>query len=364
RVVVDSSQPIAPEVFTLAEQSPRLVIDFARADFEVSARPIADGQAVGAGAGLVERFRVAQFSPTRSRIVLDLNGPARVMRSFALDPAPGAASYRYVVDLAPTDQASFEAGAGFPFDRARTEPDHRASPASGARFVVVVDPGHGGRDGGATSARGTREKDVNLQLGRAIRSALEATGRYDVVMTRDDDRFIELQDRVRIARQAGADLFLSIHADSGPTNSSARGAAVYTLSDSAESRTRNEILSEDPWLVDVDLSGRRSEVGDIIIDLVHRVTRNESTAFAEILIPHLAEVGPMLRNSHRQRGFYVLLAPDVPAVLLEAGFLTNREDESRLTSSADRERLAEAVTSGIDTYFDQRERLYADGGAR
>jgi N-acetylmuramoyl-L-alanine amidase len=226
--------------------------------------------------------------------------------------------------------------------------------------VVVLDAGHGGRDRGSHGAGGAYEKTVNLALAQAIRDRLEGTGRYSVVMTRDDDRFVELEDRVRIAREAGADLFLSIHADSNG-QSSTRGASVYTLADYAERRSRTEILEQDPWILNIDLSSHRDDVSEILIELVNRDTRNQSMSFAEILIPHLQLAGPLLRNTHRSAGLYVLLAPDVPAVLLEAGFITNPDDEARLTSRTDRNKLADAIVAGVEDYFAQRERLYAAG---
>jgi len=166
-------------------------------------------------------------------------------------------------------------------------------------------------------------------------------------------------DRVRIARNAGADLFLSIHADSAPAGSRARGASVYTLADRAERRSRTEILAEDPWLLDVDLNAQPSDVGDILFDLVRRDTTNQSAAFAETLIPALAGTTPLLRNTHRNGNLFVLLAPDVPAVLLEAGFITNARDEALLTSPSHRRELANAVVDGVNAYFDRRARLYA-----
>jgi N-acetylmuramoyl-L-alanine amidase len=262
-----------------------------------------------------------------------------------------------VVDLEATSLERFRATAGFPENRVTTPTP--AAPASTDSFVVVLDPGHGGVDKGSQGPDGALEKAINLAVAEAVRDGLEATGRYRVVMTRDRDRSVALDERVRIAREAGADLFLSIHADADERSRSTRGASVYTLADYAEGRSRSEILQEDPWILDVDLSIRRAEVGDILIDLVHRDTKNQSTAFAEALIPHLRSAGPLLRNTHRSAGFYVLLAPDVPAVLLEAGFITNPDDEARLTSRTDRRTLADAIVAGIDDYFDQRERLYA-----
>ncbi len=363
RIVIESDRPLSDhQVFTLAEQGARVVVDLEAVQFDLGGQSIGGGQSTASGQGLVAGYRYAGDSGSRSRVVFDLAEPAAIAGNVQLDPAPGSNRYRLVVDLEPTSAASFQARAGHP--QGSTESPAAAAPApsdgasSSPTMVVVLDPGHGGRDRGARGVEGALEKSVNLELALDIRERLEATGRYRVVMTRDDDHFVELEDRVRIARDAGADLFLSIHADAGH-HASTRGASVYTLAERAEGRSRTEILEEDPRILDVDLTTRRAEVGDILVDLVQSDTKNQSSAFAEILIPHLDEAGPLLRNTHRSDNFYVLLAPDVPAVLLEAGFITNSEDEFRLTSSQDRGVLADAIVAGVQEYFAQRERLYA-----
>jgi N-acetylmuramoyl-L-alanine amidase len=369
RVVVDSSRPLQHSIFTLAEDGARVVIDLEPVAFDLDGRAVAGGQRQAEGAGLVAAYRYADTSDSGSRIVLDLAQPAAIVSSFPLDPAPGSDRYRLVIDLAPTTREAFEAaarasgGAAAPTAAAPTRTAEASPPpalaAADEPLVVVLDPGHGGNQPGATGVTGLVEKTVTLAIARAVRDRLEASGRYKVVMTRSDDRRVELEERVRIAREAGADLFLSIHSDSMASGASVRGASVYTLADYAEGRTRTEILRDDPYILDVDLSDRPAEVGSILVDLVQRDTKNQSSAFAEALIPHLREAGPLLRNTHRSKGFYVLLAPDVPAVLLEAGFLSNRQDEALLASDDHRQKLADAIAAGIDDYFDQRERLYA-----
>jgi len=332
RVVVESDSPLDYSVFTLAERGARIVIDLEKVDFQLQGQDIGAGQRAGVGAGVVSAYRFANFSPTRSRIVLDLAEPARVRRHFTLTPSRGARRHRLVLDLTPVDFASFERSAGFPDDwapRAGARVINAATtPSRNGELVIVLDPGHGGRHPGATGHSGILEKTVNLAIAQAIADRLEDDGRYRVVMTRSTDTTVELHDRVRIARNAGADLFLSIHADSAPAGSRARGASVYTLADRAERRSRTEILAEDPWLLDVDLNAQPSDVGDILFDLVRRDTTNQSAAFAETLIPALAGTTPLLRNTHRNGNLFVLLAPDVPAVLLEAGFITNARDEA------------------------------------
>ncbi len=372
RVVVDSNRPLDHEIFTLADDGARVVIDLERVAFSLDGRAIGGGQQTAPGAGLVSAYRYADHSESRSRIVLDLAQPAAIVAQLQLDPAANSDRYRLVVDLAPTTREAFEAAAqqggrtaaaaAAPTAASPTSPPPPpvpAPPAVAEPLVVVLDPGHGGNQPGTIGVTGVVEKTVTLAIARLVRDRLEASGRYRVVMTRSDDRRVELDERVRISRGANADLFLSIHADAEGSGASVRGASVYTLAEYAESRSRTEILSEDPHINDVDLTGRSAEVGDILVDLSVRDTKNQSSAFAEALIPHLGQAGPLLRNTHRSKGFYVLLAPDVPAVLLEAGFLSNRQDEALLASDEHRRKLADAIVAGIDDHFDQRERLYA-----
>jgi N-acetylmuramoyl-L-alanine amidase len=375
RVVVESDRPLDdPLVFTLAQQGARVVIDFAHAEFSVEGAAIGGSQRKGPGQGLVADYRFAHNSPTRSRIVLDLAAPAALARQTELLPSSGSPGYRLVIDLASTTADEFAAGAGLSRDRVphptplpppadkpgRGDPG-REDQTRGPVKVVVLDPGHGGSDSGAKGARGALEKDVNLALALLVRDRLEAAKRYRVVMTRSDDRRVDLDERVRIARDAGADLFLSIHANAVEQGGGASpsGASVYTLAESAEGRSRREIFRPDPRILNVDLDNRQDGVGDILFDLVHRDTQNQSSAFAEALIPALGRAGPLLRNTHRSAGYYVLLAPDVPAVLLEAGFLTNPQDEARLTSPEQRGAIAEALAAGVDSYFQRREQRYA-----
>ncbi|MCG8440638.1 MAG: N-acetylmuramoyl-L-alanine amidase [Caulobacterales bacterium] len=340
RVVVELDAEVDYRAFALSEGGARIVVDFEPVDWRARADRVSGGQVIGAARGIVARYRFAQNSPTRSRLVLDLEGPARIDRQLVLAPEGDVRRHRLVLDLAHASGASRPAAVA---------PPAPAEPAD--EIVVVLDPGHGGRDPGALGARtDVPEKDVNLAVARVLRDRLQQRGRYKVVLTREDDRFLDLQQRVRIAREAKADLFISIHADSS-RDSRARGASVYTLAERSTARARNEILSEQNWLIDVELEGRSADVNDILVDLAQRETKNRSADFAALLIPRLRAVGPVVRNTHRSAGYYVLLAPDVPAVLLETGFLSDVSDEKRLRSSRHRERIAESVAAAIDEFF-------------
>jgi N-acetylmuramoyl-L-alanine amidase len=221
--------------------------------------------------------------------------------------------------------------------------------------VIVIDAGHGGQDPGARGAMGL-EKDVNLAAARALAQRLERTGRYKVVLTRDADVYVPLESRVRIAQRADADLFISLHSDSGP-DASLSGASVYTLSDKASGRSAR-FVNKDDWFMKASVSTDRG-VSDILLDLTQRATRNRSSAFAQMVLTNIDGEAPLLRRGHRDAGFMVLLAPDVPAVLLEMGFISNPADERLLSDPHRRAALMNSVGDAIDEYFGQSTKLAA-----
>ncbi len=215
--------------------------------------------------------------------------------------------------------------------------------------VIVIDPGHGGRDPGAVGRKGTLEKTITTKAAAELAARLRNSGRYKVIITRTRDNYVDHDDRLRIARTGQADLFISIHADS-TSNKHARGASVYTLADRAKGRSKR-IVNNQNWILDVDLSQQSDPVGDILVDLAQRKTESQSDAFAEILLSELKGKTKLIGNSHRRAGYYVLLAPDVPAVLLELGFLSNAEDEKLLKTKAHRDKILSAVERAINRYM-------------
>jgi N-acetylmuramoyl-L-alanine amidase len=294
----------------------------------------------GGGRGVVRAWMVDE-AQGGARLQMDLATDGRISRRFLLPPADGIAHYRYVIDVAaaPVARAAAPAPAHAQFTAQK--------PGLRLRKVIVVDAGHGGRDVGAQGTSGF-EKDINLAAAQLLKAKLERTGRYQVVMTRNSDLYVPLETRVRIAQRANADLFISLHSDSAPeTNLS--GASVYTLSDKA-SRRSAKFVSQDDWFMKASLTGDQG-VRDILFDLTQRATRNRSSVFAQTLVSNIEGVAPMLRRSHRDAGLVVLLAPDVPAVLLEMGFVNNPRDEARLRDPASRARLMDAVVRSIDGYF-------------
>ena len=192
---------------------------------------------------------------------------------------------------------------------------------------------------------------MNLDAALALRDLLEDSGKYDVVLTRETDEYVEHNKRIEIARNVGADIFISIHADAAGSRA-VSGASVYTLSRAGDARIERVSL-ENGWTIPLETEPVGDAARSILEDFVTRETLTKSGMFADLLIPELEQVGPILRNSHRQANFYVLLAPDVPAVLLEIGFLTNPNDERRLSSEEGISTSMEAVHRAIDAYFVQ-----------
>jgi N-acetylmuramoyl-L-alanine amidase len=220
--------------------------------------------------------------------------------------------------------------------------------------IIVIDAGHGGVDPGAITANGVYEKSIVLDTSKRLQAVLSKDVRYKVVMTRDSDVFVRLSDRVQIARNSRASLFVSIHADALATRK-VRGASVYTLSEQASDKEAELLAAKEnnsDMIAGIGIGDETDElVKSILIDLAQRETTNKSVHFAKLLLPELNDVGALLKNSHRYAGFRVLKAPDVPSVLIELGLLSNNTDARILTSSAGRQKLAEALKQAIDTYF-------------
>jgi N-acetylmuramoyl-L-alanine amidase len=237
----------------------------------------------------------------------------------------------------------------------------RVTAARGANPpLVVIDPGHGGQDGGASSPFvAAPEKDLTLALGLAIRDALAATGRVRVAMTRADDRYLLLEDRYRIARRLDADLFISIHADAAPSNDAARGATVYTLSEVASDREA-ALLATRENAVDRIAGARLSpdpNVNLILIDLAQRESMNVSADFAALLYREGHSVFPFRPAWHRFAAFVVLKAPDIPSILFESGYLTNATDARYISSPQGRQQIAEGMRRAIEAHFARRLQL-------
>jgi len=352
RLVVESDAPLSYHVFLLAAGSHRVVIDLPRVRWSISGLTSEAGS--GKGKGVISGYRYAQNTATTSRLVLDLSKPALVARDYALAPKEGGGKHQLVFDLEPATAEQFaQAAVG---DMSGPKPvTHQTS----RKPLIVIDPGHGGKDPGASSKNGLHEKDITLAIGLALRDQLLGTERYDVALTRSSDVFIELEDRVTKARNLGADLFIALHADAGPKPATS-GASVYTLSPEGEKRIDGARKKND-WILDVEVDSKRpEEVKQILADLVQRETKNQSAKFAGVVADSLTKSGwPILENTHRKKSLYVLLSPDVPAALLEMGFMTNDSDVAALTSETKRKKLVRTVAGAIDAFFDGQSQMLA-----
>ncbi len=365
RFVLDLDRKITFRAFALADPY-RVVVDIPQVSFRL---PSGAGTT---GRGLIKAFRYGLVMPGGSRIVFDLTGPARITNSYVLDAANDQPP-RLVLEFGATDRATFVQSLA-PESRpelkptladglatASAEPNSapaQNSPASlDTRLVVVIDPGHGGIDNG-TQSDGEMEKNLVLGFGLALRERLEKSGKYRVVMTRADDTFIPLNDRVKVARNVSAALFVSIHADALPRREGdAQGATIYTLSDKAsdaEAERLAEAENKADMIGGVDLKEEPSDVADILIDLAQRETRTFSNRFARILMNEMKSTVRMHKHPLKSAGFRVLKAPDVPSVLVELGYVSNKSDLEHLISEDWRSRTVGSMAQAIDAFLTKR----------
>jgi N-acetylmuramoyl-L-alanine amidase len=364
RFVLDLDRTIQFRAFALADPY-RVVVDIPQVSFQL---PAGTG---AAGRGLVKAFRYGLVMPGGSRIVFDLTGPAKIASASVLDAANGQPP-RLVIELEEVDRTSFVQSLAHE-NRPELKPAIADAPAAvvpvvaseppkpavsaDLRPVVVIDPGHGGIDNG-TQAGGEAEKNLVLGFGLALRDRIEKSGKYRVVMTRADDTFIPLNDRVKIAHNQSAALFVSIHADALPRREGdAQGATIYTLSDKA-SDAEAERLAEAENKADaiggVNLTEEPTEVADILIDLAQRETRTFSNRFARLLMGEMKNTVRMHKHPLKSAGFRVLKAPDVPSVLIELGYVSNKGDLEHLVSENWRSRTVGSMAQAIDAFLAKR----------
>ena len=327
---------------------PRLVIDITRQSHGNGVALPKDYRGM-----LIKSLRFGQFDAATSRIVLDLaatqlayqlsaqgNTLRITLKSSDASPAPKARAKPAAAQGTPV---------AFPVPAAKPE----AAAQQAAKPIVVIDAGHGGKDSGALGRSGVIEKRITLDYAKALRTALLKTGRYRVAMTRSDDRYLFLKERIAIARKMQGDVFISIHADSNPRRD-ARGLSVYTLSekasdDEAAALARQENKAD--IIGGMDLSVEDAAVANILIDLAQRETNNKSFRLAEHLVDAAKGNVALITKPHRQAGFRVLKSPDMPSMLVEVGFLSNREDEKRLQSNTYRDKVAQLTITALDRFF-------------
>ena len=352
RFVLDMSGEVQPRIFGLPDPY-RVVIDLPETTFALA------NDKTNTGGGLVERMRYGLFRPGLSRLVLDLDRPAKVKRQFFMKPA-GDGIWRLVIDLVGTDPADFTTTmrpVPGPRVAARSPATLREQGISNPRPVIVIDPGHGGVDPGALSPSGATEKTVALAFAKELRRQLQATGKYEVVLTRDSDVFMSLRDRVRAARNANADLFLSLHAN---TNDSKRlrGFSVYTLSNKASDEEAAAFAAAEnkaDVIGGVNLDQYDDDVASILIDFAQTKTNEQSVLFArDTLLSEVGKSTKLLTRPWRSAGFAVLKAPDVPSVLVELGYLTNQTEGQRLQEHSYQQSLSASIVTAVNNYFASR----------
>ncbi|MBB5520166.1 N-acetylmuramoyl-L-alanine amidase family protein [Amphiplicatus metriothermophilus] len=352
RVVFDLAGPAPYEISGDDEGEGRIFVRFEG----LSVPPAQRGAQTGKGHVAGYAFAIEGDGAAAT---LTLDRTARIKEHFVLPAnAPGEKT-RVVLDLETADRAAFLASlperAGGYQDIADVIKAATAAPTAAAQApakpVIVVDAGHGGSDPGAVGPNGTHEKTVTLAAALELAKILESRGRYEVVLTRDKDTKIGLEKRSELAREAGASLFISLHADAHE-NSKLRGGSVYTLSEKGSRRSALEARRKGDYHVySLDLAEFSPDVSSILFAKAQATTRNASSDFADVLVSHLSGVTPLLNNSHRTGDLYVLLAPDVPAVLFELAFISNKADEANLVSPEWRRRAMTSVADAIDDYF-------------
>lgn len=356
RFVVELSDPVAMRVFTLSNPN-RVVIDMPAVQWHL------DGAPRPTGNGAVKSYRYGLFRPGNSRFVIDLNTPMTVTEPKVLPPS-GGYGYRVVIDLFPTSPDRFDRTAGWPADLKAREaaaeqlaslpPAPSPLPSAPEKRVIVIDAGHGGIDSGTSGVNGLMEKDLVLDEALRLGRELVRRANYTVHLTRDTDVYIPLKERVSIARSWHADLFISLHADSNP-DSGVNGLSIYTLSESGSDKEAAALArkeNQSDVIAGVDLGGGNSTVAPILLSLAQRDTMNRSSRFAQGAVTMLASATDILpRQPHRSAGFVVLKAPDVPAVLIELGYLSNADDAGQMNSVRWRNGVAKAIASAVDSYF-------------
>jgi len=376
RIVFDSNGLLEYALDADVEGNGRLIVTLSNVDFAP------DFAASGQGRGHAAGYAASITGAKAAVISIDLKKSAKIAQILPLAPSAGNTKHRLVIDLASaqvselvaslparnfasikdviasvsppaTNDIAPNATAAIAPPTPKPAPDPVSLPVK--KPVIVVDAGHGGSDPGAEGPNSTKESKVTLDAALALADALRETGRYEVVLTRSTDIRLAHEERSRIAREAKAELFISLHADA-IADRQVRGGSVYTLSDEGTVRSAREARESGDYVVyDLNIGETGPGLSGILYDVAQRRTGDESDKLAELLIEKLAGVTPLLNNTHRRGNFKVLLAPDVPAVLLELAFISSPKDEANLNSAAWRKRTMAAAATAIDAYFQQKD---------
>jgi N-acetylmuramoyl-L-alanine amidase len=312
-------------------------------------------------ANLPKNSQIVKEIQLKEPLEIKFQRPVRVQKAFSIPPSAENISYRIVVDI---QTETKEMAMRKPVSAPKVLPVTKAEAllptsdlpvlAKSPQKIIIIDAGHGGEDPGAVGRHKSREKDITFKMAHILKKTIEMNPQYKVILTRPKDRSMRLRDRVRIARSSQGDLFISLHADSNDSPD-AKGLSIYTLSHVASDRDAERLAArenKEDMIMGVELEAETPEVANILIDLVKRETMNMSAKFASALIKSLKHRIHLLKNTHRFAAFGVLRSPDVPSVLVELGFLSNREDEILLNSKAYRQKIADGIVEGITLYFE------------
>ncbi len=354
RLLIDFDRAPDPDVYVL-DNPRRLIVDLPLTVFSL------DDSSRQSASTLVSDVRYGAISPKQGRVVIALAHPVAVISS-TVTHLKDEQRHRLVIDLVKSDEVTFAKAAEEAADKqkagrvaVRGDRIERSKPGD-KRFTIVIDPGHGGIDGGATGRGGTVEKNVTLAFAKALEERLVKDKRLRVVLTRRKDVFVSLQDRLAVARRNKADLLISIHADSLRQHR-IRGATIYTLSKEGSDELSRELAEEQnraDVVAGLGLPELEESTTDILIELTRRETAMFSTHFARILVQRLRDGVRLIRNPRRSGDFFVLRAADIPSALVELGYLSNREDEKQMRSEAWREKGADLMAQAVVAFFEPR----------
>lgn len=313
------------------------------------------------GLGRITGAELKPIDATTTHLSIRTTAGSGLKHCFRLHPTEPGKPYRLVVDIGPQEDALPPPVVPKPLDKKPQRPTEKVIPApplkKSLRPVIAIDPGHGGIDPGTIGLNGVREKDVTLAMALELQRQLVSTGRYRVVLTRDRDVFLPLKARVTKARKAKADLFISLHADSHP-NPETKGMCVYTLSKNRSDREAERLAAREnkaDLIAGLDLSTESTEVTNILIDLAQRDSMNLSSDFAQGFVESLQVDLRLPNKPHRLGSFAVLTAPDIPSILIELGYLSNREEAQKLSQSTYRRKLSLLLKNAVDGYYRNRQ---------
>jgi N-acetylmuramoyl-L-alanine amidase len=338
RLVFDLSGPVQYKTFSLSTPE-RLIVDLRGASLSGDFSQLALGNTV------IRSIRSGRFGQGDTRIVLDLSGPVQ-LNSFLLPPQDGQGD-RLVLDLKPSAPLNIVEATEARVDKAHPRRD----------IIVVVDPGHGGKDPGAVGAKGEREKDVVLSIAQLLAKRLKREKGFDVKLVRNDDFFVPLRKRVEIARKHNADIFISVHADAAP-RLTASGASVYCLSEGGATSATARFMAQRENGADLlgatsllNLKDKDPMLAGVILDMSMNATIAASLQLGSTVLGSLAAITSLHQKRVEQAGFAVLKSPDVPSILVETGFISNARDSQRLVTARHQQAVADGLFEGLQRYF-------------